>query len=148
MSTSERSCQQAIVHSPTSSGRKEFELRLAADLCPRGCGAPHVMGFYASRRARRDDGNYVRRFSVDSYLGGYGLYYRSPLVDMNVIAPAGSQLGDESTPVDVLRRDERAHPAEDSQPCDSQTDSQRSRNTRSRRGAGGSSARAQEELHA
>jgi hypothetical protein len=87
---------------------KEYELRLAADFCPRQCGAAHVMGYYAARRARRDGANYVRSFSVDSYLGGYGLYYRSPLADMNVVAVAGTQLGELPTPVDVLRRDERA----------------------------------------
>lgn len=87
---------------------KEFELRVAADLCPRECGAGHVMGYYAARRAQRDGGSYLRSFSVDSYLGGYGLYYRSPLAEMNVVAVAGSQLGEEPTPIDVLRRDDRA----------------------------------------
>jgi len=46
--------------------------------------------------------------SVESYLGGYGLYYRTPLIDLGLVAPAGSPLGDAPTPLDVLIKDERA----------------------------------------
>lgn len=44
--------------------------------------------------------------SVQSFLGGYGLYYRSPLIDLQVVAPRGTLLADTLTPVDVLRQDE------------------------------------------
>jgi hypothetical protein len=38
-------------------------------------------------------------------LGGYGLYYSSPMRTLGLVARAGSLLGDEPTPVDVLRSD-------------------------------------------
>ena len=41
--------------------------------------------------------------SVDSALGGYGLYYRSPMVTLGLVARAGSLLAGEPTPIDVLR---------------------------------------------
>jgi len=41
--------------------------------------------------------------SVESALGGYGLYYRSPMVSLGLVARAGVLLGDRPTPIDVLR---------------------------------------------
>jgi hypothetical protein len=58
--------------------------------------------------ARRDVPAFERRESVESYLGGYGLYYRTPLADLGIVAPAGSLLGDRPTQVDVLVPNERA----------------------------------------
>ncbi|MEX2430945.1 MAG: hypothetical protein WD645_03390, partial [Dehalococcoidia bacterium] len=88
---------------------KEFELRLAADLCPRECGAGHVVGYFAGRAAQRDGSDYMRSLSVESHLGGYGLYYRSPLAEMNVVALSGTELSDgTTTPIDVIRPDDRA----------------------------------------
>lgn len=88
---------------------KEYEFRIASELCTKGCGAGGVVGTNAVRIAPRQDSHYLRGLSVESHLGGYGLYYRSPLAELNVVALAGSMLGDEATPLDVLRRDERAH---------------------------------------
>lgn len=93
---------------------KEYEFRLAAELCTRNCGAAAVVGTNATRQAPRQDSNYLRGLSVESHLGAYGLYYRSPLADLNVVALAGSMLGDEVTPLDVLGRDERARGLADS----------------------------------
>src|SRR5262249_20120881 len=44
----------------------------------------------------------ARQESVESTLGGYGLYYRSPMVDMGLVVPRGSPLGEQVTPIDVL----------------------------------------------
>ena len=38
----------------------------------------------------------------ESHLGGYGLYYRSPMIDMGMVVPRGSALGEAITPIDVL----------------------------------------------
>jgi hypothetical protein len=35
-------------------------------------------------------------------MGGYGLYYRSPLIDLDVVIPAGATLGDTTTRIDVI----------------------------------------------
>src|SRR5687768_3404843 len=84
---------------------KEFEYALAVQLCPR---CPSVRsGAVGNRRAgpaiNSSGSELPRGESVQSELGGYGLYYRSPLIDLGVVAPAGSMLSDEEvTPVDVL----------------------------------------------
>ena len=49
-----------------------------------------------------------RQESVKSFLGGYGLYYRSPLIDLGVVIPKGTPTGELVTPVDVVARDGRA----------------------------------------
>ena len=43
--------------------------------------------------------------SVDSSLGGYGLYYRTPMGTLGLVARAGSLLGEDPTPVDAIRLD-------------------------------------------
>jgi hypothetical protein len=54
-------------------------------------------------------GPYPRGLSVESDLGGYGLYYRSPLESFGIIAKAGTMLGDTPIKIDVIRPDsERA----------------------------------------
>jgi hypothetical protein len=84
---------------------KEFEFALAVQLCPR---CPSVRsGAVGNRRAgpaiNSSGSELPRGESVQSELGGYGLYYRSPLIDLGVVAPVGSTLSDEGvTPVDVL----------------------------------------------
>jgi hypothetical protein len=86
---------------------REFELAAALQLCPNGCGRQWsgVVGYRAVRAAMAANEDPIPRGeSVQSYLGGYGLYYRSPLIDLGVVAPRGTALGDETTPVDVLRR--------------------------------------------
>jgi hypothetical protein len=94
---------------------REFELACAVQLCPRGCGngPSGATGTNAAYTAVRqlDDPAIPRRESVESYLGGYGLYYRTPLIDLGAVIPKGTPYGQDDdlkpTPVDVLRSDER-----------------------------------------
>ena len=86
---------------------REYELALATSLCERGCGSEAgigVVGRLAIANPRRGGDGFARGFSVDSSLGAYGLYYRSPLVTLGLVIPAGSTLGDESTPIDLVDR--------------------------------------------
>ena len=74
--------------------RREFEFAVAARLCSK-C-AVEGTGANAAEQARAalreaGDGPIDRRESVESTLGGYGLYYKSPLVDLGVVAPQGTQ---------------------------------------------------------
>ena len=88
---------------------REYELCLAMQLCPRHCGAAHAIGSDRARPdARGELDEFPRRHSVQSSMGGYGLYYRSPLVDLDVVIPAGATLGDKTTGVDVLARSTHA----------------------------------------
>lgn len=88
---------------------REYELCLAMQLCPRQCGAAKAIG---SERARPDaraaPSEFPRRLSVESSMGGYGLYYRSPLMDLDVVVPAGAALGETTTRIDVLAASEHA----------------------------------------
>jgi hypothetical protein len=90
---------------------REYDYALAVQLCPQGCGSL-PSGVVGKQRAgpasRRATALLERGESVESYLGGYGLYYRTPLTDLGIVAPAGAPLGDDVTPVDVLVKDERA----------------------------------------
>jgi hypothetical protein len=43
-----------------------------------------------------------RRESVESHLGGYGLYYRTPMIEMGMVVPRGRELGEAIAPVDAL----------------------------------------------
>ncbi len=91
---------------------REYEYALAVQLCPRGCGnkATAVVGkLTAGPAVRQHDDTLPRGASVESFLGGYGLYYRTPMVDLGLVVPAGSLLGDTPTPIDVLA-DEQMHP--------------------------------------
>ena len=86
---------------------REYELALATSLCEQGCGSEPrigVVGRRAIANPRREGDGFARGFSVDSFLGAYGLYYRSPLITLGLVVPAGSTLGDESTPIDVVDR--------------------------------------------
>lgn len=81
---------------------REYELCLAMQLCPR-CDAARAIGSDRARPdARAEPDEFRRRFSVESSMGGYGLYYRSPLVELDVVIPAGAALGEKATRVDVL----------------------------------------------
>lgn len=87
--------------------RREYELALAVELCPVGHSGEAVASNGRQRagpRVSRGDASFKRHESVDSYLGGYGLYYRSSMVDLGLIAPRGTPIGesDAATPVDVL----------------------------------------------
>lgn len=88
---------------------REYEFGLAVQLCPKGCGSrwSAVVGKERVDPAVKSGADPLHRGeSVESHLGGYGLYYRTPLIDLQVVAPLGTQLADTSTPVDVLRQDE------------------------------------------
>ncbi|MBI4322564.1 MAG: hypothetical protein HY675_29080 [Chloroflexi bacterium] len=87
---------------------REFEYAAAVQLCPHGCGrlpTALIGKEKAGPAVRRSQDSLDRDFSVDSFLGGYGLYYRSPLSDLRLIARAGTPLGDRPTSVDVLLGD-------------------------------------------
>lgn len=88
---------------------REYEYGLAVQLCPNGCGSrwSAVVGKNRVEPAVRFGADPLPRGeSVQSFLGGYNLYYRSPLIDLQVVAPLGTQLTTTRTPVDVLRQDE------------------------------------------
>jgi hypothetical protein len=84
---------------------REFEFAVAVQLCPRGCGDRSV-GMVGKTRAAPAVQQYAaaipRSESVESPLGGYGLYYRSPMIDMGMVVPRGSPLGEAVTPIDIL----------------------------------------------
>ena len=84
---------------------REFEYAVAVQLCPRGCGERPV-GMVGKTRAAPAVEQHAdaipRRESVESPLGGYGLYYRTPMIDMGMVVPRGSALGETITPVDAL----------------------------------------------
>jgi hypothetical protein len=46
---------------------------------------------------------------VKSFLGAYGLYYRSPLAALGIVAKTGTTLGEKPIPVDMLYETERAN---------------------------------------
>ena len=84
---------------------REFEYAVAVQLCPRGCGERPV-GMVGKTRAAPAVEEYAdaiaRRESVQSHLGGYGLYYRTPMIDMGMVVPRGTELGETIAPVDAL----------------------------------------------
>lgn len=87
---------------------REWEYGLAVLLCPHEChsspvGASSLRSIVAEQTAM-----FPRGQSVESAFGGYGLYYRSPLAELGIVARAGTQLGETPTPIDVLRDTERA----------------------------------------
>jgi hypothetical protein len=90
--------------------RREYELCLAIKLCPH-CDGDSAIGTLSARPAITAGEDPLQRGrSVDSSKGGFGLYYRSPLVELGAVAPVGTPLGNDGTPtpVEVLRRDPRA----------------------------------------
>ena len=87
--------------------RREYELALAVELCPVGHSGEAVASNGRQRAGpavSRGDAVFTRNESVDSYLGGYGLYYKSPMIDLGLVAPRGTSIGESgaATPVDVL----------------------------------------------
>ena len=87
--------------------RREFELAVAVELCPVGHATEAVASNGRQRAGpvvSRGDASFRRNESVDSYLGGYGLYYRSTMVDLGLVAPRGTPFGEGegATPIDVL----------------------------------------------
>lgn len=82
----------------------EWDLGLAVERCPRGCRYSPV-GARRLRALPDDLALLPRGESVQQALGGYGLYYRSPMITLGLVARAGTMLGEEPTPIDVLRPD-------------------------------------------
>lgn len=82
---------------------REYELALAIRLCPRRCGSGPIGGSHATLSFAQALSEFPRRESVESPYGGYGLYYSTPMTVMGLTARAGTLLGDEPIPIDVLR---------------------------------------------
>ncbi len=87
--------------------RREWEFGLAVERCPRDCGSSPV-GARKLGGLAAGDGPFARGESVESAFGGYGLYYRSPMVALGIVARAGTMLGDQPIPIDVLYDNDRA----------------------------------------
>ena len=87
---------------------REWEFGLAVLLCPHDCGSVPVGADRLRPLMRLTSPPYERGESVESPLGGYGLYYRSPLAEFGIVARAGTPLGDRPIPVDVLADSDRA----------------------------------------
>ncbi len=87
--------------------RREWELGLAVLRCPDGCGSSPV-GARRLGSLAQGPGPFPRGESVDSALGGYGLYYRSPMIDLGLVARSGTLLGETPIPIDVLHDSDRA----------------------------------------
>src|SRR3954452_13728029 len=88
---------------------REFELGVAANLCQR-CEADSVIG---NRRIKPvialTPAAYERQLSIQTVLGGYDLYYRSPMEELGLIVPAGRGfVNDDPTPVDLVAPPQRA----------------------------------------
>jgi hypothetical protein len=82
---------------------REFEYGAAVLLCPR-CGPTAAPVGAQSLRGivRRAKDEIARGFSVESELGGYGLYYRTPLRDLGLVHQRGTVVDEETLPIDVL----------------------------------------------
>ncbi len=87
--------------------QREWEFGLAVQRCPRHCGLSPV-GARRLGNLAQGAGPFPRGESVESRLGGYGLYYRTPMAEVGVVARAGTMLGDTPIPIDVLHQTERA----------------------------------------
>lgn len=100
--------QRAMPASMAELGRfiraSEWDLGLAVERCPRRCRYSPV-GARRLRALPDDLATLPRGESVQQALGGYGLYYRSPMITLGLVARAGTMLGEEPTPIDVLRPD-------------------------------------------
>jgi len=87
---------------------REWEYGLAVLNCPHHCGSVPVGADRIRPVLSRHGPPYPRGESVESPFGGYGLYYRSPLAELGIVARAGTLLGETPTTVDVLYDTERA----------------------------------------
>lgn len=86
---------------------REWEFGLAVQRCPRGCGSSPV-GARKLGSVSLGPGPFPRGQSVESPFGGYGLYYRSPMAELGIVARSGTLLGDQPIPIDVLYDNDRA----------------------------------------
>jgi hypothetical protein len=86
--------------------RAEWDYGLAVQRCPKCPSSP--IGARRLGTLAQESGPFPRGESVESPLGGYGLYYRSPLIAFGIVAGAGTLLGGEPTPIDLLYDTQRA----------------------------------------
>ena len=87
---------------------REWEYGLAVLNCPHGCNSSPV-GAQSLRGVVGHQGPpYPRGQSVESAYGGFGLYYRSPMAELGLVARPGTLLGDTPIKVDVLYDTPRA----------------------------------------
>lgn len=86
---------------------REWDYGLAVLRCPHGCGSSPV-GALTLRGVVNGTGPFPRGESVKSAFGGYGLYYRSPMAEVGLVARSGTLLGDTPIPIDVLYDTDRA----------------------------------------
>lgn len=86
----------------------EYELALAVRLCPRKCGYGPIGANRATYALVQTQDAFPRQESVKSDYGGYGLYYSTPMNLMGLTAHAGTLLGEDPIPIDVLRREPHA----------------------------------------
>src|SRR3954447_16548300 len=87
---------------------REWEYGLAVLHCPHGCDSSPVGAQRLRVVLSTQDAPYPRGQSVESAFGGYGLYYRSPLAELGIVARPGTLLGDTPLTVDVLYPTDRA----------------------------------------
>jgi hypothetical protein len=87
--------------------RCEWDFGLAVLRCPRDCESSPV-GARRLAGVSWGAGPFARGESVESAFGGYGLYYRTPLSEFGIVAKAGTMLGDQPIPIDVLYNTARA----------------------------------------
>jgi hypothetical protein len=90
--------------------RREFELCLAMKLCPHCEVASAIGSKNAGPRVTAGDDPFDRGLSVQTAMGGFGLYYRSPLLALGAVAPGGTPLGPDQipTPIEVLAQNDLA----------------------------------------
>ncbi len=88
---------------------REWEYGLAVLNCPHGCDSSPVGAQRLRGVVGHQEPPYPRGESVESPFGGFGLYYRSPLSEMGIVARSGTLLGETPIPIDVLYDTERAH---------------------------------------
>ena len=87
---------------------REYEYALAVRLCPRRCGSGPIGGSHATPAYVQTRETFPRKESVESPYGGYGLYYSTPMNQLGLTARAGTLLGSEPIPIDVLRDEPHA----------------------------------------
>lgn len=86
---------------------REWDYGLAVLRCPHDCASSPV-GALRLRSVIQGPDPFPRGESVKSAFGGYGLYYRSPMAELGLVARSGTLLGDTPIPVDVLYDTDRA----------------------------------------
>lgn len=96
--------------------QREFELSVAANLCTNpDCVASGASGNFVTRPLVASAPEaYERTLSIETALGGYGLYYRSPMEELGLVIPAGQAMVDnEPTPIDLIAPTRRARAVAD-----------------------------------